>query len=324
MHKGILLLELNGSPPLPDPGAMLAILGMAPSYKALSPGQALTQIQSRQNDFAILISNAPSKKVLAAFRRYEPKGETILITDMTMDQYSPALDQDEDKLLDHVISSQHGLEWTINTLRVTIRKIMGNDIFGIEKYLQSETMVMRKKVTQSDQRRELNKGIMDYAASLKLTNATCKLLYGISEELLMNAIYDAPTGKDGRSIYGDIKRTKMVSLPEDNCCYLSYGCDGKTFALGVRDPFGSLERDKFFSYIRKVVRRHEGNKIIDTKKGGAGLGLFKILYSSHALISNSHPGHITEVISLTNIHSQIRDFSRMTRSLHFFIQNNGS
>ena len=47
----------------------------------------------------------------------------------------------------------------------------------------------------------------------------------------------------------------------------------------AKDPFGLLKKEKFFEYLKKVLSRDDSSKIIDTKKGGAGLGLLKILFS---------------------------------------------
>ena len=73
-----------------------------------------------------------------------------------------------------------------------------------------------------------------------------------------------------------------------------------------------------FEATKKSCCRSDSANLIDTKKGGAGLGLFKILYSSHALICNVDPGRKTEVIALIDIQHQVRDFSKMARSVHYF------
>lgn len=314
-----LFIGLPDYPPLPSEDALEAISHGTEFHCTQVKQDAVSYISKNKKNLKFIVLNGPDKEILEQFRLQNSDGISILTTDLSMEQYASRLEFQENTLLDHVVSTSSGQDWTLTGLRVTIQKEMQNDLFGIDKYLKPETIIFSKKVTHSDQRRELNHEVMNYAESLRLTSATSKLLYGITEELLMNAIYDAPTGVDGQSIYGDVKRTKSISLSDEESCELSYGCDGDTFALGVRDPFGSLKKDKFQSYVKKVIRRKEGNKIIDTKKGGAGLGLFKILYSSHALICNSLPGHATEVISLIDIHCQIRDFSRMARSLHFFV-----
>lgn len=320
-NKKILFFEQNDGPAFPSPEIIQGMTGGVPFIFLSEADSVIRLLETEQQAPDFIVSNSPDKNIFLAFRKNSPDGISILVTDQTMDSYSRALNFREETLLDHVISTHSGQEWTISSLRITIQKELTQDIFGITKYLKSGSVIYNRKVNHSDQRRELNNEVMNYAASLKLTSTISKLLYGISEELLMNAIYDAPTGKNGQSVYGDLRRTKQVSLSEEHSCYLSYGCDGNVFALSVTDPFGSLKKEKFLSYTKKVVRRHHGDKIIDSKQGGAGLGLFKILYSSQSLICNSLPDKQTEVISLMDVHSRTRDFSKVTRDLHFFIQS---
>ena len=158
---------------------------------------------------------------------------------------------------------------------------------------------------------------MSFAEENRLGQYMAKLVFGITEELLMNAIYDAPVA-GGRHHYGDLPRTTSVELDQSEYATLTYGCDGSLFGVAVCDPFGALKREKLYQYLKKVLRRTDSTNLIDTKKGGAGLGLFKILYSSHALICNVEPSKRTEVMALIDIQHQVRDFSKMARSVHYF------
>jgi hypothetical protein len=133
----------------------------------------------------------------------------------------------------------------------------------------------------------------------------------------MNAIYDAPVA-GGRTHYDNIERTIHRDLATDEHSFLRYGTDGKTLALSIQDPFGAFKRDKWWQYTRKILKRDDADGLIDTKKGGAGLGIFKMLYSSHGVICNVNPGKMTEVIVLIDLVHPVRDFGVMPRSIHYF------
>ena len=68
----------------------------------------------------------------------------------------------------------------------------------------------------------------------------------------------------------------------------------------------------------KIIPEFEDRQLIDTKKGGAGLGLFKMLYSSHSVVCNVDPGKTTEVIVLISLIHPVRDFVHLPRSIHYF------
>ena len=266
----------------------------------------------------IFIFNVPDYDLLTSFRRDFPKATTILTTDLPMKSYSKALKKEEDLLLDHIISLRNHGTWTAHELRVTVRKILHpEDVFGIEKYLLPGTLIHREEVTGSKDRELLNTKVMQFATTCKLGQHTSKMAFGITEELLMNTIHDAPLAA-GLLHYANMPRTSPVELKKEEFGALSYGCDGRTFAVSSSDPFGALKREKLFHYLKKVLRRKDSIGLIDTKKGGAGLGFFKILYSSHGLVCNVEDGKKTEVMALIDLDEQLRDFSQMTRSIHFF------
>lgn len=332
LHSGIILWVQTSM-------AKLLFLDI-PGYKGLPPGGILHNLFTEHEVICvsdvkaadcvldssgtdIIISNAPDYELFTKIRRVYPDITTILATDRPMKPYSEALRNEEDLLLDHVIALRSMGYWTIQELRVTIAKITkSSEIFGIEKYLSPETLVHRTVVTGSKDREILNTRVMEFATACRLGQHTAKMAFGITEELLMNTIRDAPLAA-GLVHYANLPRTQPVELKPEEYGELSYGCDGRVFAIGTSDPFGALKKDKLFYYLKKVLRRKDSIGLIDTKKGGAGLGFFKILYSSHALICNVNPKNRTEIIALIDVEEQLRDFSSMARSIHYFAPKAG-
>ena len=320
MNQKILFIELKTKKSFPKESTLRII---TKGYQIIIEDEinhAISRIKN-ESDISVMVVNDAVEDVFLAFRQKFPKGTSILVTAGTMDEYAASLSFREEQLVDHVIANSGPADWVVGELRSTIQKLCTTDIFGLDKYLLPGTNLHSRTVKDSMCRNMLNNEVAEFAEFHKLGSHIAKLAYGISEELLMNAIYDAPVDAYGKSIYAGVHRSNKVSLKPSEYAQLTYGCDGQTLAISVCDPFGSLKKEKFHNYIKKVVRRHEGINIIDHKKGGAGLGLFKILYSCHALICNSMPNQKTEVISLINVHQQIRDFSKMARSLHYFVAN---
>lgn len=280
------------------------------------PGSAMAVLRTTK-PVDLLVCNSPNADVFSLAREMSPATRTVLVTESTMEQYSRQLGGAEDVLVDHVVANRIPGTWTTNELRVTIQKILRKDIFGVDKYLAPATPVHELVVKGSSDRENFNTKVMTFAEENRLGQYMAKLVFGITEELLMNAIYDAPVA-GGRHHYGDLPRTTSVELRPSEYSQLRFGCDGSVFGISVTDPFGALTRQKLFQYLKKVLRRTDSTNLIDTKKGGAGLGLFKILYSSHSLICNVSAHKQTEVMALIDIQHQVRDFSKMPRSVHYF------
>ena len=316
MQKSVLYIDAVGRKPLPD-ASILRVAASRAEITCVTDVQTAMIVLRSLKTVDVLVTNTPDLPLLTLLKQLHPAAHAVLVTEETMEQYSQALSGQEDTLMAHVIAHRTPGGWTTNELRVTVQKLLRLDLFGIAKYLAAGTQVCERPVTGSADREALNSLVMTFAEDNRLGQYTSKLVFGITEELLMNAIYDAPVA-GGKLHYAELPRSSAIVLQEAEYGRLSFGCDGSVFAIAVTDPFGALTRDKLFQYLKKVLRRTDSANLIDTKKGGAGLGLFKILYSSHALICNVRPQVETEVMALIDLQHQVRDFSKMARSVHYF------
>ena len=315
LERVALFVDVPGHQPLPHaPALHIAAVGLKPVVVS-GIDQANAVLKSGQNILTVT-SNAPDLDLFLAVRAQYPHAKIILCTALTMADYCAALQNRDAEILDHIVAHTTE-EWCIQDLRITMQKLVRNDIFGLEQYLGSETSVVERKVTSSRDRDTYNAEVQKWAESCGLGKNIARLTYGITEELLMNAIYDAPVA-GGRTHYEDLPRTEHRELLPDEYATLRFATNGSMLALSILDPFGAFQRRKWWEYLRKVLKRADGEGLIDTKKGGAGLGLFKILYSSHAVVCNVEPGKRTEVIVVIDLAQQVRDFAFTPRSIHYF------
>lgn len=313
----ILFVEVAGEKPLPHAPAIQVAGRGASIVFATGVEQGCQVLSSTARDSVdAIVCNAPDFNLYKASRQYQSRAKNILITSQTIHSYSAALKLEDLDLLDHVIA-QLSEEWTIDELRITLQKILRRDLFGIEKYLMEDTLIISRPVCSSKDRDVFNAEVQRWAEASGASRNIGRLAFGICEELLMNAIYDAPVA-GGRTNYESLERTTARDLKPDEYGNLRYGCDGRTLALSIQDPFGAFKREKWWSYARKILKRDDADGLIDTKKGGAGLGIFKMLYSSHGVVCNVDPGKMTEVIVLIDLTQPIRDFASMPRSIHYF------
>jgi hypothetical protein len=112
------------------------------------------------------------------------------------------------------------------------------------------------------------------------------------DELLVNALYDAPVDERGKRMFAGISVQTRATLRVSQDVELAYGCDGKQFALSVRDAFGSLERATVLKFLG---RGFHAEQKVDRKQGGAGLGLYLLLHNASTVAFRVTPGRSTEV-----------------------------
>lgn len=311
-----LFADSGGYKPLPTIEA-LRIVASGHQLESVTDSRAALLILKQRPDINLLVSNAPDFELFSQFRALHPNGESILVTDLAMKNYSSLLQGREAELVDHIIVNKGRENWTVNQLRVTLHKMKTKDIFGIDKYLAPHTPIQKELIRSSAERENLNLKVQRFAEACHLGQHISRVAFGITEELLMNTIYDAPLAA-GIPRFQNIDQLTSIVLQPEEYGELSYACDGQILAIASSDPFGALRKQTLLSYLKKVLRREDGEGLIDDKKGGAGLGLFKILYSSHGIVCNVAKGQRTEIMALIDINDPLRDFSSLARSIHYF------
>lgn len=314
--KAALFIDVGGYKPLP-PNEAIQVISADYNLESVADPRAALFVLKQNPSIDLLVSNAPLHDVFVEFRNRHPLGVSVLVTDLPMKNYSEALAAREAELCDHIIVNKGRENWTVNQLRIAIQKLQTKDIFGIEKYLLPNTKIHREVIKASNERDGLNSQVQKFAEACHLGQHLARLSFGITEELLMNAIFDAPAAA-GIARFKDIDQTVPIVLRPEEYGELSYGCDGQILAISSSDPFGALKKETLLKYLRKVLRREDGEGLIDEKKGGAGLGLFKILYSSHGIVCNVSAGKRTEIMAIIDINDPLRDFSSLSRSIHYF------
>jgi hypothetical protein len=118
--------------------------------------------------------------------------------------------------------------------------------------------------------------LSEAAATLQLSRS--ERLQAVAEELLMNALVDAPQ-KAG------------AAAPEEVA--LHWGCDGQTLVLWVTDSFGSLTRSAICDRLRLLV--HDNRLEPTPTNYGAGLGLALVYHHANQVFFQIRPGSFTLV-----------------------------
>jgi CRP-like cAMP-binding protein len=205
--------------------------------------------------------------------------------------------------------------FTIKNVSTTVSKILNKDLFGMEKYLSWGSKFEVQFARYSDKRLEMIEKMKEHFKSFGVRSSMLDRVHTVTEELLMNAIYDAPSDGHGKSIFNHLPRTEKVELTPEQQAVLKYGTDGFFIAVSVSDPFGGLTKEIVMKYLESVYSGQAGS--LNKEKGGAGRGIHMIIENSDLTIYNVQKGIKTEIICLFNLDKGKEEESKPT--FHFFI-----
>ncbi len=203
-------------------------------------------------------------------------------------------------------------------LFAAVRRLLdGPESPGVTPYLLGGAPVHQASVRSSDDKDRALAEVVTFAESMGLGNEKLRRVELAAEELLMNALYDAPRNSSGGERHASQDRRLAVSLGPDEAVHMRYGCDGQTLAIAVADPFGALTKRAVTERLRKV---RDGVPKPEVGVAGAGLGLVMTYSVANQLIFSVSPGRLTEVTAVLHVGGSNRAAQERGTAVHFYVR----
>lgn len=199
---------------------------------------------------------------------------------------------------------------------LTVRTLLGEPWAGAEAWVPAPSEAMRCAITSSTQKRDVIAGVARFAAAKGLHPRLGDALELVADELFTNAVYNAPVDADGRPRFRALTRSVDVQLLPGEVVDFELRFGGGRLALAVRDPFGSLTRERMVGYFARHFE--SGVARLEGKSGGAGVGLHQVFESATQLVVSLEAGRRTEVVALFDSARSYRDFASRGKSLNVF------
>lgn len=177
-------------------------------------------------------------------------------------------------------------------------RVVAGDIFGLEKMITWGTLVHSQLVGDYQEKSLCIAQISEFAEMMGVRRKYREAIEQCIDEMLMNALYDAPVDESGKPLFSEIPMKTRISLRVEQKAVVQYACDGHRFAVSVRDAFGTLERNTVLRYLHKCLHAEQQ---IDRKAGGAGLGLYLMANSASTVYFNVLPGVATEAVCVFDL-----------------------
>lgn len=256
------------------------------------------------------------ENLMEALSSLKARGQLII--------YSAPLAKNRDKLISLLGKLEltnflaRNVEVDAEDLLITVQKIIRKDIFGLAKYFSWGARSIDTKIRSSEDRAEVIAMTADLASKVGVQARLANLFCTVVDELITNAIYDAPVDAEGRHRFAHYHRSQQVTLEPDEEIEISLACDGRRLGVAVADPFGSLSTQKVLEYLTRCFRKGEDQ--IEKKDGGSGLGLYYTFEALSHFAINISQGRKTEAIGLLDIRGSYKDFALRGKSFNVFVE----
>ncbi|MEK7355787.1 MAG: cyclic nucleotide-binding domain-containing protein, partial [Bdellovibrionota bacterium] len=286
---------------------------------AATPEEATAELDRIKAEGArhdVIFVSSDLSSLLAEIEKREPDSRVVLMAPGDIGTVLPIYKAHSSVIKNLITRNPEDRMFTVKTFATAVTKLVTRDLFGLEKYMMWGIEAQERPITTSTERTELIEQMQDHLKSLGVRGTIGDRAATVAEELLMNAIYDAPVDATGSHHYGHLPRTTPVDLKPEEHGRFRFACDGMLAAISVSDPFGVMQMKTLFDYLERNLTSDGGN-VQSEGKGGAGRGLHQIVESSDLVVFNVQAGTRTEVIAFFNLDPNAKN-DGTHRSFQFF------
>ncbi|HAR41542.1 MAG TPA: hypothetical protein DCS07_02745 [Bdellovibrionales bacterium] len=190
--------------------------------------------------------------------------------------------------------------------------------FGLAQLMKPGTKIQKVVVKQSEQKQDAVEAVRSFMVAAKFQSRMATVVANAVDELLMNAIFDAPVDAMGRQMFANLPRNAHIDLIDRSAVEMQVAYDGFYVGVTAIDLFGSLDKLKLLSHMSKIYTQEEYK--VRSSGAGAGIGLATVFRSGGSFFFASEAGSRTEVTVFFRKTDSFREFKDQFRfiSTQFF------
>jgi serine/threonine protein kinase len=219
-----------------------------------------------------------------------PSEQTLVCIDSPLE--SPALG-DLDRSLQNVFISAPPFDG--DALSVALHLLNQQEKVRPDVLLSS-TAVPVLQITTSRDKDAYVQAMLDDISAEGIRRPALRALKEICDEMIMNAIFNAPVEQDGRLRHAHLDRASDITLLEGDAATLRWAVGQKFIAVSVRDNFGSIQPAQILSRVTGPPPKPR----LNGDSGGSGMGLRIMSRASRHLFFAICPESWCEVIALVD------------------------
>ena len=181
----------------------------------------------------------------------------------------------------------------------------------LKNFLSERGNIQTVTLVRSDQKQEAAEAVRQYIIQAKIPSRIANIVANAVDELLMNAIFDAPLDEYGKSLYFSTSRDQVRELVSQEKVKMTIGFDGFYVGITVSDFFGSIDRVRLLNHVSINYRNRDYE--VRRNQAGAGLGLAAVYNSGGSLICHCEANQKTDVTLLYRASDNFVEFKNQFR-----------
>lgn len=166
--------------------------------------------------------------------------------------------------------------------------------FGISTYMPEGTQTQKITLKKSSQRKAAVEAMQNVLDKSDVTGRLSALVAQAIDQLVMNAIFDAPQNPPGNYIRKFLPRVSDFELNAKEQVTLEFARTEDLIGISISDQWGTLRKEVVMNFLRKDYQKESVK--FKSSDPGSGLGLHGIIQTGLSLLFVSSPKSRTEVM----------------------------
>jgi hypothetical protein len=189
--------------------------------------------------------------------------------------------------------------------------------FGIGRYFPKGTATQKIALRRSAQKTAAVEALNTFLTKRGVASRLAQLAAQAADELIMNAVFDAPVDAEGRRFRKEVDRNADFELRPDHVD-IEIACADEYTGICVADAYGSLQRGILMGLLKKDYQGRSYN--LKSEEHGAGLGVHGLIQAGLSVLFVCKPGLRTEVTVFFPNTKTYRDFRGGPRFLSILME----
>ncbi len=182
---------------------------------------------------------------------------------------------------------------------------------------EPKLQILSKNFNSAGQKSEVLTSISEALDNLAVQSSLKGDILVIADELITNAIYNAPFVDLENCLPGAPRDNRNIKTPEAKAATLLMGRDSNRIVIGCKDQYGSLNFQKFLTRVKNCYDAGVAATMRMDGAGGAGIGSFMIFNTAMSFYVDIKKGVHTSVFCVLPLGMSNRQRSAMPKNLHF-------
>lgn len=273
-------------------GEFLAFANDLPSHQVGTPDALQKALSDYPRSVVLWDAENPERALPMAeiISKSTPVSRVFAVTDEPLNSYA--------HLAKAPVFSHHFFRRYDEPAPTLFARLVGASLsaapFGLQRYFPESTEPSDLAITRSGQKRAAVDAIQSFFTKQEVNSRLAALVAQACDELLMNAIFDAPVLPNGMPLRRGTGRDADFELIEQEHVHLSMASTDDYVGICVSDQFGSLKKGILMNFLSKDY--HGEDYVLRKGDPGAGLGLHGIVQSGLSLLFLCKPSVRTEVM----------------------------